>query len=64
MAVGFADMVAFTQMSRELDEMDLARVVERFEELWFVDGANDFRIVPQYFLRALQELHIGFTARA
>ncbi|WP_433328969.1 adenylate/guanylate cyclase domain-containing protein [Spirillospora sp. CA-294931] len=30
--VGFADMVSFTQMSRELDEMELARVVERFEE--------------------------------
>ncbi|MCW2904778.1 MAG: adenylate/guanylate cyclase [Streptosporangiaceae bacterium] len=30
--IGFADMVSFTQMSRELDEMDLARVVERFEE--------------------------------
>lgn len=39
-------------------------VVERFEELRFVDGANDFRVVPQYFLRALQELHVGFTARA
>lgn len=31
-AVGFADMVAFTQMSRELKELELARVVERFEE--------------------------------
>ncbi|MEU5883161.1 adenylate/guanylate cyclase domain-containing protein [Spirillospora sp. NPDC047279] len=30
--VGFADMVSFTQMSRELDELELARVVERFEE--------------------------------
>ncbi|HEX2316183.1 MAG TPA: adenylate/guanylate cyclase domain-containing protein [Thermomonospora sp.] len=30
--VGFADMVSFTQMSRELDEPELARVVERFEE--------------------------------
>ena len=31
-AVGFADMVSFTAMSRELDEMELGRVVERFEE--------------------------------
>lgn len=31
-AVGFADMVAFTQLSRQLDEHDLARLVERFEE--------------------------------
>ncbi|SEG90790.1 adenylate cyclase [Thermomonospora echinospora] len=30
--VGFADMVSFTQMSRELEEPELARVVERFEE--------------------------------
>lgn len=30
--VGFADMVSFTQMSRELDELELARVVEWFEE--------------------------------
>ncbi|MBO2452034.1 adenylate/guanylate cyclase domain-containing protein [Actinomadura barringtoniae] len=30
--VGFADMVSFTQMSRELEELELARVVERFEE--------------------------------
>ncbi|GAA3235387.1 adenylate/guanylate cyclase domain-containing protein [Actinocorallia longicatena] len=31
-AVGFADMVSFTAMSRELDELELGRVVERFEE--------------------------------
>jgi adenylate cyclase len=31
--VGFADLVAFTQMSRELDELELAKVVERFEEI-------------------------------
>ncbi|MFC4910557.1 adenylate/guanylate cyclase domain-containing protein [Actinomadura gamaensis] len=30
--VGFADMVSFTQMSRELDDIELARVVEWFEE--------------------------------
>ena len=32
LTVGFADMVSFTQMSRELEELELARVVERFEE--------------------------------
>jgi adenylate cyclase len=32
LVVGFADMVSFTQMSRALDEDDLARVVEAFEE--------------------------------
>jgi adenylate cyclase len=30
-AVGFADIVEFTEMSRDLDERDLARLVERFE---------------------------------
>lgn len=30
--IGFADMVSFTQLSRELEELELARVVERFEE--------------------------------
>ncbi|GAB3666621.1 adenylate/guanylate cyclase domain-containing protein [Actinocorallia lasiicapitis] len=31
-AVGFADMVSFTAMSRELGEVELGRIVERFEE--------------------------------
>jgi adenylate cyclase len=31
-AVGFADLVAFTRTSRDLDERGLARLVERFEE--------------------------------
>jgi adenylate cyclase len=31
-AVGFADLVAFTRTSRGLDERELARLVERFEE--------------------------------
>jgi adenylate cyclase len=44
--IGFADMVSFTQMSRELDEMDLARVVERFEETASdVIAANGGRLV-------------------
>jgi adenylate cyclase len=30
--VGFADMVSFTQVSRELEEIELARIVEWFEE--------------------------------
>ncbi len=32
-AVGFADLVAFTQTSRDLDERGLAAMVERFEEI-------------------------------
>ena len=38
-------------------------LVERFEDMWFVEEANDFRYQPNYFLRALRELHIGFTVR-
>jgi adenylate cyclase len=32
LVVGFADMVSFTQMSRAMDESELARMVESFEE--------------------------------
>jgi hypothetical protein len=28
--------------------------------MWFLDGKNDFRYQPNYFLRALLQLHIGF----
>ncbi len=37
-------------------------LVERVEEMWFVDGANDFRHQPNFCLRSLKELHIGLTA--
>jgi cytochrome P450 len=37
-------------------------LLERVERMWFIDGANDFRYRPNYFLRALGSLHIGFTA--
>ena len=36
-------------------------LVERIDDLWFVEGANDFRHAPNFCLRALKELHIGFT---
>ena len=36
-------------------------MVERLDEIWFVDGANDFAHHPNFVLRALKELHIGFT---
>ena len=28
-----------------------------------MEGANEFRYQPNYFLRALKELHIEFTPR-
>jgi cytochrome P450 len=35
-------------------------LTDRIDEMWFLDGKNDFRYHPNYFLRALKELHIGF----
>ena len=35
-------------------------LLERVDEMWFLEGKNDFRYHPNYFLRALKELHIGF----
>jgi cytochrome P450 len=37
-------------------------VVERIDEMWFIDGANDFAIAPNYSLRALENLHVGVRA--
>ena len=36
-------------------------LVERIDEMWFVDD-TDLGIAPNYFLRALKELQIGFRA--
>ena len=38
-------------------------LVERIEEMWFLDD-TDLTIAPNYFLRALKELRIGFRGRA
>ena len=38
--------------------------VARIDEMWFIEGANDFAIAPNYSLRALRELHIGFRVSA
>jgi cytochrome P450 len=37
---------------------------ERFDDMYFVEGENDFHYQPNYFLRALQHLNIGFTPKA
>jgi cytochrome P450 len=39
-------------------------LLDRVDEMWFVDGANDFAVAPNFCLRALKELHIGFRAAA
>ena len=36
-------------------------LVDRVDEMWFIDGENDFLHHPNFCLRALKELHIGFT---
>jgi cytochrome P450 len=38
-------------------------LVDRIDRMWFIEGANDFRHHPNFCLRALKHLHIGFTAR-
>ena len=37
-------------------------LVERVDEMWFAEGKNDFSFHPNFFLRALKELHIEFRA--
>ena len=39
-------------------------LLDHVEEMWFIDGANDFRHHPNFCLRALKELHIGFRRTA
>ncbi len=39
-------------------------LAERIDEMWFIEGANDFSFHPNFFLRALKELHIGFRPAA
>lgn len=38
-------------------------VVDRFEDMDFVPGANDFAVHPHFLLRSLKALHIEFTPR-
>jgi len=38
-------------------------LVDRIEDMWFIEGANDFRHHPNFCLRALKELHIGFRPK-
>ncbi len=38
-------------------------LVNKVDEMWFLDD-TDLTIAPNYFLRALKELRIGFRARA
>ena len=37
-------------------------LVDRVAEMWYVEGANDFRHQPNFCLRSLKELHIGLRA--
>jgi len=38
-------------------------LVDRIDDMWFLDGENDFRHHPNFCLRALRELHIGFSPK-
>lgn len=35
-------------------------VVDRFEDMWFAEGKNDFTYHPHFLLRSLKQLHIEF----
>ena len=39
-------------------------IVDRFDDLWFIDGETEFSIQPNYSLRSLRSLHTGFRARS
>lgn len=38
-------------------------LVDRVEDMWFLEGKNDFSHHPHFLLRALKSLHIGFTPK-
>lgn len=38
-------------------------VIDRFEDMWFAEGKNDFAIRPHFLLRSLSALHIEFEPR-
>lgn len=46
---------------REL-QIGFDALLDRVESMWFLEGRNDFAIAPNFCLRALQELHVGFKA--
>jgi len=39
-------------------------LVDRVDELWFQPAMNDFTVMPNFALRALKELHIGFKRKS
>jgi cytochrome P450 len=39
-------------------------LVDLVEDMWFIEGANDFSYHQNFFLRAVKEVHIGFKPRA
>ena len=39
-------------------------LVDSVDEVWLIEGANTFEHHQNYFLRALKEVHIGFTPKA
>ncbi|WP_108810551.1 cytochrome P450 [Sphingorhabdus sp. Alg231-15] len=38
-------------------------VIEKFEDMWFAEGKNDFAFHPHFLLRSLKELHIEFEPK-
>jgi hypothetical protein len=38
-------------------------LIDRVDDMWFAPGRNDFRVAPNFALRALKELHIEYKPR-
>ena len=38
-------------------------VIDRFEDMWFAEGKNDFTYHPHFLLRSLKQLHIEFEPK-
>ena len=38
-------------------------VIDRFEDMWFAEGKNDFAYHPHFLLRSLKQLHIEFQPK-
>jgi hypothetical protein len=53
-------LVACRPLARRELHFGFKVLTERIDRMWFLEDANEFH-QPNYFLRALEELHIGFT---
>ena len=58
--LGYVGLPLAVEFGKRFQTVGFDIKLDRVDELWFTDGANDFRYQPNYFLRAINKLHIGF----